>query len=195
MQPTWRVQAETCHGRTLTLGLAPRGGCRAVKVTPHAGALLPHRFTLTAPAIRHQPKSRAAVCFLLPKPTGRPALARASSLARGAPTFLNTLARKLAYCGHPADSPCRGVYYGLGSLVRTGTGAVVDAAVVDAMGSPLTGIRSSCFTVHAARPPAVARNSAVLTTIFANRLVLVTAISLATRCRNDSDRDGVGCIS
>ena len=30
-----------------TLGLAPGGVCRAVRVTPDAGALLPHRFTLT----------------------------------------------------------------------------------------------------------------------------------------------------
>ena len=29
------------------LDLAPEGVCRAVRVTPHAGALLPHRFTLT----------------------------------------------------------------------------------------------------------------------------------------------------
>jgi len=30
-----------------TLGLAPGGVCRAARVTPGAGALLPHRFTLT----------------------------------------------------------------------------------------------------------------------------------------------------
>src|SRR5205085_7257461 len=29
------------------LGLAPGGACRAARVTPGAGALLPHRFTLT----------------------------------------------------------------------------------------------------------------------------------------------------
>src|SRR3954469_14360852 len=30
-----------------TFGLAPSGVCRAARVTPGAGALLPHRFTLT----------------------------------------------------------------------------------------------------------------------------------------------------
>jgi len=38
-------------GRTgrpcLLLGLAPGGVCRAARVAPGAGALLPHRFTLT----------------------------------------------------------------------------------------------------------------------------------------------------
>src|SRR5437016_7663671 len=33
-----------------TFGLAPGGVCRAVRVTPGAGALLPHRFTLTCAA-------------------------------------------------------------------------------------------------------------------------------------------------
>ena len=44
------------------LGLAPGGGYRAARVTPDAGALLPHRFTLTCAALP-QP---SAVCSLLP---------------------------------------------------------------------------------------------------------------------------------
>src|SRR5687768_6574147 len=42
-RPTWGV------GRAVLprLGLAPSGVCRAARVTPGAGALLPHRFTLT----------------------------------------------------------------------------------------------------------------------------------------------------
>jgi len=44
------------------LDLAPRGGCRAVGVAIDAGALLPHRFTLTC-VDRSRP---SAVCFLLP---------------------------------------------------------------------------------------------------------------------------------
>ena len=42
--------------------LAPGGGCRAARVTPDAGALLPHRFTLTCAG---SPRP-SAVCSLLP---------------------------------------------------------------------------------------------------------------------------------
>ncbi len=44
-----------------TLDLAPGGGCRAARIAPHAGALLPHRFTLTCagPGAGHR---RSALC-------------------------------------------------------------------------------------------------------------------------------------
>ena len=65
-------------GTTLPLlGLAPDGVYRAIRVAPDAGALLPHRFTLTCAADiplqvgrRHR---RSALCctFLRVTPTGR----------------------------------------------------------------------------------------------------------------------------
>jgi hypothetical protein len=42
-------------GANALLGLAPGGVCRASRVAPAAGALLPHRFTLTAVAKRRGP--------------------------------------------------------------------------------------------------------------------------------------------
>src|SRR4051794_28892677 len=67
------------------LDLAPGGGCRAARVAPDAGALLPHRFTLAC----DRRTGPSAVCSLLPYPTGRPVLALASTLPSGAPTFLD----------------------------------------------------------------------------------------------------------
>ena len=56
----------------LLSGLAPGGVCQAARVTPDAGALLPHRFTLACarPEPRHR---RSAFCgtFLRVAPTGR----------------------------------------------------------------------------------------------------------------------------
>ena len=54
-----------------TLGLAPGGVCRAARVAPDAGALLPHRFTLACTGgARHR---RSVLCgtFLRVTPTGR----------------------------------------------------------------------------------------------------------------------------
>ena len=45
-----------------TFGLAPGGGCLAAGVTPDAGALLPHRFTLACARL----PGPSAVCSLLP---------------------------------------------------------------------------------------------------------------------------------
>src|SRR2546430_5971288 len=56
-----------------TLGLAPGGVCRAARVTPGAGALLPHRFTLAcAPPVARRRHRRSALCgtFLPVTPTG-----------------------------------------------------------------------------------------------------------------------------
>ena len=84
--------------------LAPGGVCRADRVTPVAGALLPHRFTLTC-AARRPP---SAVCFLWHFPAGRPDWPLASTLPCGVPTFLDTEGRSTfaqPHRGHPADSP------------------------------------------------------------------------------------------
>ena len=52
------------------LGLAPGGACRADRVAPAAGALLPHRFTLACALAGHR---RSAFCCALLRvaPTGR----------------------------------------------------------------------------------------------------------------------------
>jgi len=68
-------------------GLAPDGVCLAGQVTPAAGALLPHRFTLTC--ARSQGAGPSAVCFLWHFPAGRPDWPLASILPCGAPTFLS----------------------------------------------------------------------------------------------------------
>ena|SRR5581483_5884586 len=70
-----------------TLGLAPGGVYRADRVTPIAGALLPHRFTLTCEG-RSPP---SAVCFLLHCPASHLDWPLASTLLCGVPTFLNTV--------------------------------------------------------------------------------------------------------
>ena len=69
------------------LNLAPDGVCRAGPVARVAGALLPHRFTLTC-AARKRP---SAVCSLWHFPAGHPGWPLASILPCGAPTFLNPL--------------------------------------------------------------------------------------------------------
>src|SRR5581483_1827849 len=57
-------------GSPSLFGLAPGGVCRAARVTPGAGALLPHRFTLTCAPRGHR---RSVFCgtFLRVTPTGR----------------------------------------------------------------------------------------------------------------------------
>jgi hypothetical protein len=71
-------------------GLAPGGVCLAKPVAWPAGALLPHRFTLTRrPVGDESPTFRRAVCFLLhfPGPCGRWALP--TTVSCGARTFLS----------------------------------------------------------------------------------------------------------
>jgi hypothetical protein len=81
--------------------LAPGGVCRAGRVTPAAGALLPHRFTLTCTDLG--PPS--AVCSLWHFPADHPDWPLTSTLPYGAPTFLDPV----PHCGpcrdHPAGSP------------------------------------------------------------------------------------------
>ena len=69
----------------LLLGLAPDGVCRAARVAPDAGALLPHRFTLTC----GRSPGPSAVSLCCTDPSGRPDLALASTLPCGVPTFLD----------------------------------------------------------------------------------------------------------
>src|ERR1700733_2082745 len=95
----------------LTFDLAPDGVCQAGQVTLSAGALLPHRFTLTC-ALRP-----SAVCFLWHFPAGPPASPLASILLFGAPTFLST--PSLAYRDHPADSPAVSLAPNIGACARS----------------------------------------------------------------------------
>ena len=73
-----------------TFGLAPGGVCRAARVAPGAGALLPHRFTLACARSRMP----SAVCSLWHFPAGRPDWPLASTLPYGAPTFLGEHAQR-----------------------------------------------------------------------------------------------------
>ncbi len=83
------------------LGLAPSGVCLATGVTPGAGGLLHHRFTLTGPR-------GPAVCFLWHCPAGHPGWALPTTAPYGARTFLGDAVP--AVCGplrrrdRPADS-------------------------------------------------------------------------------------------
>src|SRR5437867_4145336 len=75
-------------------GLAPYGVCRAAGVTPGAGALLPHRFTLTGRpsasrlSLKRRDRVRQAVFSLLHFPSRRRAWPLASVLPCGVRTFL-----------------------------------------------------------------------------------------------------------
>ncbi len=73
-----------------TFGLAPGGVYQADQVTPAAGALLPHRFTLAC-ARRAVP---SAVSSLWHFPAGHPDWPLASTLPCGAPTFLSRRRRQ-----------------------------------------------------------------------------------------------------
>jgi hypothetical protein len=83
----------------LSFDLAPDGVYRAIRVTPDAGALLPHRFTLTC----DRSPGPSAVCFLWHFPASHPDWPLASILFCGAPTFLSD--KRTRHRGHPANSP------------------------------------------------------------------------------------------
>src|SRR3984885_11217205 len=89
------------------LGLASGGGCLATPVTRNAGALLPHRFTLTT--------ARVAVCFLWHFPASRPGLPLAITLLCEVRTFLDSLLHE-----HEPRPP--------GQLVRANTVLVGECA-------------------------------------------------------------------
>ena len=71
-------------------GLAPSGVYRAAECYHRRGALLPHLFTLTTPALRQ----RSAVCFLWHFPSAHAAQALPGTLPYGARTFLRALLRR-----------------------------------------------------------------------------------------------------
>ena len=73
-----------------TFDLAPGGVYRAVQVALDAGALLPHRFTLTSASDLSEAAS--AVCFLWHFPAGHPDWPLASTQPFGVPTFLDQVA-------------------------------------------------------------------------------------------------------
>jgi hypothetical protein len=75
------------------LGLAPGGACRAGAVARAAGALLPHRFTLTLP-------KKGGLLSAAPS-RGRPRLGHPSTLPCGVRTFLD---RAMRGRGRPAGS-------------------------------------------------------------------------------------------
>ena len=87
LRSTWELSPFLAIGMNdpcSTLDLAPNGGYLAIRITPDAGVLLPHRFTLTC-AMRP-----SAVYFLLPLSIDHSILTLVSVLSIGAPTFLNT---------------------------------------------------------------------------------------------------------
>ncbi len=83
------------------LGLAPGGVYRADDVTVVAGALLPHRFTLTCDQLAVRRTDPSAVSLCCTCPSGRPNLALASTLPCGVPTFLDGAARTAAITWPP----------------------------------------------------------------------------------------------
>ena len=93
------------HGRTgrpcPLLGLAPGGVYRADDVAVAAGALLPHRFTLTCDQIAVKRTGPSAVSLCCTCPSGHPDLALASTLPCGVPTFLDDAARTAAITRPP----------------------------------------------------------------------------------------------
>src|SRR5207237_10239945 len=91
-------------GRLPRFGLAPSGGYRAARVTPNAGALLPHPFTLTCAA-----SCEAAIGGLLSVALIRHVTASWLSPAPCPMESRLSSTDKNVNRGHPADSPSRSV--------------------------------------------------------------------------------------
>jgi hypothetical protein len=89
-------------------GLAPGGVCRAARVAPGAGALLPHRFTLACSGPLRRPFPPSAVCFLWHFPAGRPDWVLPSTVPCGVRTFLGPGRRSVR---HAAARPARHHFY------------------------------------------------------------------------------------
>src|SRR5437870_7243988 len=83
VHPSVRRTWEIDRASPPTFGLAPGGVCRAARVAPGAGALLPHRFTLAC--ADRSPGPPSAVSFLLHFPAGHPDWPLASTLALRSP--------------------------------------------------------------------------------------------------------------
>jgi len=103
-RPTRRCVTRAPRGRAVLLlsGLAPGGVYRAARVTPGAGALLPHRCTLAC--AHRSPGAPSAVCSLWHCPAGRPDWVLPSTVPCGVRTFLG---RVEPVRGRPATSPLR----------------------------------------------------------------------------------------
>src|SRR5665213_4293363 len=76
--------SRACGPRAPTFDLAPGGVYLAISIARHAGALLPHRFTLTCTRLPEP----SAVCSLWHCPARHRDSHFASTLPCGAPTFL-----------------------------------------------------------------------------------------------------------
>src|SRR5689334_19647357 len=83
-------------------GLAPGGVCRAARVTPGAGALLPHRFTLTCATGR---PAAIGGLFSVALSCGSPRLGVTQHRALWSPDVPRAGAPKHPARGRPADSP------------------------------------------------------------------------------------------
>jgi hypothetical protein len=86
-------------------GLAPGGVCRAARVAPGAGALLPHRFTLTCAGPRPATGPAIGGLFSVALSCGSPRLGVTQHRARWSPDVPRTGAPKRPARGRPADSP------------------------------------------------------------------------------------------
>ena len=91
------------------LGLASGGVCRAEPVTRPAGALLPHRFTLTSSRSLARPR-RSAVCFLWHCPGSCERWALPTTVSCEARTFLRKLEQVQTCRDRPAHSAQRKLY-------------------------------------------------------------------------------------
>jgi hypothetical protein len=83
------------------LGLAPGGVYRAARVAPGAGALLPHRFTLTRPSLALRSGGLLSVALSC----GSPRLAVSQHPALWSPDLPQPPELPRTHRGHPAGSP------------------------------------------------------------------------------------------
>ena len=100
-RPTWGLPLSGRTGRPCpTLGLAPGGVCRAGRVAPAAGALLPHRFTLTCAG-----EPVIGGLFSVALSCGSPRLAASQHPALRSPDLPRPDPASGPDRGHPAGSP------------------------------------------------------------------------------------------
>jgi hypothetical protein len=100
-RPTWGLLLSERTSRPCpTLGLAPGGVCRAARITPDAGALLPHRFTLTCAGM-----PVIGGLFSVALSCGSPRLAVSQHPALWSPDLPRPGPASGPSRGHPAGSP------------------------------------------------------------------------------------------
>jgi hypothetical protein len=85
--PSERPTRDHKTGSLISAWPCSERGLQAVRVTPNAGALLPHLFTLACGRL----PGPSAVCFLLHFPSPHDAWLSASTLPCGVPTFLDMI--------------------------------------------------------------------------------------------------------